>query len=215
MRQLQPEGPYFLGGWCGDGLIAYETGRQLRAQSQDVALLALFEPPNPARYQRFSKVRRISLLVERLGFHFANLRRLGIAGLRRYFLRLVQEFLRKIRRLRWRFSYDLRLLTNNGRLRDLEQIIYVAASAYRPEPYPGRATIFQCAERPSGRDWDLQLGWGELVKGGLEVYEIPGDHRTIFLEPNVDILASKLGACLHHTPPLETAGDEPSAFARK
>jgi thioesterase domain-containing protein len=215
MRQLQPEGPYFLGGWCGDGLIAYETGRQLRAQGQDVALLALFEPPNPARYQRFSKVRRISLLVERLGFHFANLRRLGIAGLRRYFLRLVQEFLRKIRRLRWRFSYDLRLRTNNGRLRDLEQIIYVAASAYRPEPYPGRATIFQCAERPSGRDWDLQLGWGELVKGGLEVYEIPGDHRTIFLEPNVDILASKLGACLRHTPPLETAGDEPSAFARK
>jgi amino acid adenylation domain-containing protein len=211
MRELQPKGPYFLGGWCGDGLIAYETARQLRAQGQEVALLALFEVPTPARYGRFSQVRRISLLVERLGFHFANLRRLGSAGLRSYFLRQLQEFLRKIRRVRWRFSYDLRLRINDGRLRDLEQIIYVASSAYRPEPYPGRATIFQCAERSSGPDWDLQPGWAELVKGGLKVYQIPGDHRTIFVEPNVEILASKLGACLHDNRLSGTAGDGPSA----
>ncbi|MDV2948708.1 thioesterase domain-containing protein, partial [Acinetobacter baumannii] len=30
MRKMQPQGPYFLGGWCFGGAIAYEISRQLR-----------------------------------------------------------------------------------------------------------------------------------------------------------------------------------------
>ena len=28
LRSLQPHGPYFLGGWCADGVFAYEVAQQ-------------------------------------------------------------------------------------------------------------------------------------------------------------------------------------------
>jgi hypothetical protein len=44
MRAVQPEGPYFLGGWCNGGLVAYEMARQLHAAGQTVDLLVLMDP---------------------------------------------------------------------------------------------------------------------------------------------------------------------------
>jgi thioesterase domain-containing protein len=35
----QPTGPYVLGGWCIDGLVAYEVAQQLKAAGKQVALL--------------------------------------------------------------------------------------------------------------------------------------------------------------------------------
>jgi amino acid adenylation domain-containing protein len=43
IRTVQPEGPYFLGGYCTGGTIAFEMAQQLQAQGQQVALLALIE----------------------------------------------------------------------------------------------------------------------------------------------------------------------------
>ena len=43
LRTLQPEGPYFIGGYCGGGIVAFEVAQQLQAQGQKVALLALFD----------------------------------------------------------------------------------------------------------------------------------------------------------------------------
>jgi acyl carrier protein len=43
IRRVQPTGPYLLGGYCLGGTIAYEVAQQLRAQGQDVALLALLD----------------------------------------------------------------------------------------------------------------------------------------------------------------------------
>ena len=43
VRSLQPEGPYYLGGYCLGGVIAYEMARLLAAQGQTVGLLAILE----------------------------------------------------------------------------------------------------------------------------------------------------------------------------
>ena len=60
IRGAQPEGPYFLGGWCLDGVIAYEVAQQLRAQGQQVGLLVMFDVPNPTPANPASKVGRIA-----------------------------------------------------------------------------------------------------------------------------------------------------------
>jgi hypothetical protein len=36
------------------------------------------------------------------------------------------------------------------------------------------------------------MGWGDLSKGGLQVYNVPGGHRDMFVEPNVAITARAL-----------------------
>src|SRR5207248_8635889 len=41
LRAVQPQGPYYLGGYCFGGNVAYEIARQLCFQGQEVALLAL------------------------------------------------------------------------------------------------------------------------------------------------------------------------------
>ena len=47
IRELQPEGPYMLGGYSGGGLVAFEMAHQLTAAGQAVALVVMFDtfPP--------------------------------------------------------------------------------------------------------------------------------------------------------------------------
>ena len=47
LRSLQPEGPYFLGGYCLGGLLALEAAQQLSAAGQEVALVVLIQSINP------------------------------------------------------------------------------------------------------------------------------------------------------------------------
>ncbi len=46
IRELQPEGPYHLGGYSFGGKVAFEMARQLRAQGHRTAFLALFDTSN-------------------------------------------------------------------------------------------------------------------------------------------------------------------------
>jgi amino acid adenylation domain-containing protein len=47
LRQVQPEGPYLLGGRCLGGLVAFEIARRLTEAGQEVALLGVFDSLGP------------------------------------------------------------------------------------------------------------------------------------------------------------------------
>ena len=49
MRSLFPEGPYFLGGRSGGGVVAFEMGQQLIRDGHEVPLLILFDTGRPDR----------------------------------------------------------------------------------------------------------------------------------------------------------------------
>ena len=46
IQQQQPEGPYFVSGYCYGGMVAVEAARQLSLEGQEVRLI-LFEAPMP------------------------------------------------------------------------------------------------------------------------------------------------------------------------
>lgn len=52
IRRIHPRGPYFLGGYCFGGIVAFESARQLLALGEEVPLAALFDVPAPG-YPRF------------------------------------------------------------------------------------------------------------------------------------------------------------------
>ncbi len=63
LRSVQPVGPYYLSGYCGGGLVAFEMATMLQNMGQEVALLALIDTYRPgsvalARYRRL--VRRVA-----------------------------------------------------------------------------------------------------------------------------------------------------------
>ncbi|MBX8605651.1 amino acid adenylation domain-containing protein [Pseudomonas cichorii] len=47
MLEIQPEGPYLLGGWSMGGVIAFEMARQLETQDKEVRQLLLIDAPAP------------------------------------------------------------------------------------------------------------------------------------------------------------------------
>ena len=49
MKMVQPKGPYFLGGFSGGGITAYEIARQLEAAGDKVAIVILLDTPLPQR----------------------------------------------------------------------------------------------------------------------------------------------------------------------
>ena len=50
LRQVQPQGPYRLGGWSSGGVIAFEMARQLEAQGEALEPLLLIDSPAPLQH---------------------------------------------------------------------------------------------------------------------------------------------------------------------
>ena len=178
IREFQPEGPYYLGGSSFGGLVAYEMARQLAAARQPVALLAMFDiavpgPGDPGRIDNF---------LYRVTLHWRNLQVLP-PGERMGYLR------EKARRLADRVHY--RMIPSRA-IQSVEEAAHWAAGRYVPGEYCGRITLFRATEQPPWIPSDPMLGWGNLAKGGIEIYETPGHHADLVRDPRVRVLARQL-----------------------
>jgi thioesterase domain-containing protein/acyl carrier protein len=185
IRQHHPDGPYLLGGWSASGVLAYEIAQQLLANGHEVELLVLFDVRNPVFFQELGNRReRLQAHGQKIRFWAKELGELKLHQLSNYATEKVTELRRKIRQ------------SNTSFLAEGGDIVQNAVALYRPQPYQGRVAFFSPRSRPTGRAWDFHRGWQELVRGTFETHEVPGDHRSMFLEPNVKSLAQKLSRIL-------------------
>lgn len=56
-----------------------------------------------------------------------------------------------------------------------------AMLAYEPSPYPDTAVMFRATSQPPGCYTDPYLGWGDVIKGGIKIYDVPGSHGESLL----------------------------------
>ena len=63
---------------------------------------------------------------------------------------------------------------------------------YEPRPYRGDVLLFRASKQLSGLVADESLGWKRILKGNLDVCEIPGHQQNLLREPNVLRLAKDL-----------------------
>jgi aspartate racemase len=190
MREVQPKGPYYLGGLCVNAVIAYEIAQQLVRDGEEVALLAMLDAHNQSYYKNPFKDGRYS---SRIKYHLSNLLKLDANETSAYLLERLDEARRKIERVAWRLTSDH---TGEDRLRNTDSIVHPAFSRYEPQPYPGKIVLQQSSDWPTGPYFDFKLGWKDLVAGGIDFYSIPGTHRSLFTEPSVNLVAEKLGGYL-------------------
>ncbi len=202
LRAHQPQGPYYLGGMSFGGLIAYEMACQLAAQGQPVGLLALFDTSSrgclemePAAEQR--RV-RFESYWDRFQFNARQLLLGPRRGeyLRRKFQTLKRQFTSRV----WRMNYR-RQMRGGGAvppvLHSVKELNFLAAQNYRPAAYAGRVALFRAAQSAVGsRHREPTLGWHRLAGGGVAVFEMPGDHTTMILDPHAAFVAEQLRACL-------------------
>ncbi len=67
---------------------------------------------------------------------------------------------------------------------------------YVPRPYPGDVLFFEASERDAMTVNNPARGWLDLIQGQLTVHEVPGNHITMNLPPNVQVMADHLRAAL-------------------
>jgi len=209
MRELQPAGPYFIGGRSLGGMIAFEMARQLRAHGQEVGLLALLDT-YPSGYAKLLRDQntlraRFESAVSRTRAHLANLSSLSLQSKASYLFAKLRFAPRKMKSHVWRgirSSFE-----NVGRplpraLQDIKELNSLAVRDYVPHVYDGHVTLFW-ASSDLRASVDFVEGWRALAGGGIEVHEIPGSHLDIVKEPHVQELANKLSGCLGRAQAIE------------
>jgi thioesterase domain-containing protein len=108
----------------------------------------------------------------------------------------------------YKLALSLRVRSIPAFLKNPGQIAKVAAMRYRPRPWPGTISIFRAAVQPEA-GMPSDLGWSSLATGGVDVWEVPGDHWDVLHEPNIQILAGHLQQRLEKSE-CEPAESQPS-----
>ncbi|MTE01512.1 SDR family NAD(P)-dependent oxidoreductase [Paracoccus sp. YIM 132242] len=191
MRQVQPQGPWLVGGFSGGGLTALEIARQLDAAGEDVGRLILLDTPIPLRP---ALSRRDRLLI-RLG----EMREQKGAFLGEY-LRKRRAWKRELRR---RAAGQAQLGAQSFHNDAIHAAFLAALPGFPMQVWDGPVTLY----RPRlDRRWKVSQGrwvstgreyvsadndWGPWLPR-LEVSEVPGDHDSMVLEPSVRILAARI-----------------------
>ncbi|MEZ5979128.1 MAG: SDR family NAD(P)-dependent oxidoreductase [Planctomycetota bacterium] len=195
VREVQPEGPYLLGGFSGGGLTAFEMARQLRAQGEEVAALVMLDTPLPGRDPIDA--------LDKLHIHAQRIAKQGPS----YFTKWVTD------RIAWELDRKRRAAgpaqAETGQFHDeaIEAAFRRALQRYDVKPYDGPLHLFR---PPLPVLYHLRGGrranqWREIVHddngwsrfaSDLRVREVPGDHDSMVLEPNVRVLAGHLRVLL-------------------
>jgi len=185
IRKRQPTGPYRIAGFSAGGAVAFEIAQRLLRDGEAPPLVVLFDTP------------AVSGLRKRGWFERQMIR---LAGLRTKRLGSVYQFLRRmVSRIRYRPA----AISTRAKSRRMshEELIELRREFYRhaliryeTKAYPGNVIVFkaQIAERPGEYVCDEWLGWKDLIRGELQVHELPCDHMGIMGQPCVQKVAEEI-----------------------
>jgi amino acid adenylation domain-containing protein len=210
MREVQPHGPYRLGGYCFGGVVAFEMARQLTATGEDAELVAIIEGYAPLHHQRgrpSNAWHRWRTVWQNLPYWLHDYWDLGIEGVRLRIERKGRIWRKQLMKALGRdVTYepqdvivdDLSILPDHHR--QLMQIHLSAMRRYDPGPLDGGVTLFAARGKTISAalfgSTDPEQGWGALARGGVEVRVVDGGHRNVHLKPHVASLAAAIDETL-------------------
>lgn len=198
VREMQPSGPYRLGGWSLGGCLAYDAARQLRAAGEEVEVVVMIDtilPDHSLVDDEQEAIRgRFERFVEYLESTYEVSLDLDVDAL----MELPEDE---------QISAFMDAVASSGLgmsagVLEHQRTSYVdarIAERYHPQPYDGRVVLYRATDRgltttldPRYARQEESLGW-DLLCSQLEVVRVTGDHTQIIDRPNVDIIAEHLG----------------------
>ena len=182
LREVQPHGPYRLGGWCTSGILAFAVAAQLRATGEEVPLLMLVHAFHPVQARKIGSVR---FFMSKLRFHIGKSLRQPKGERLSYFFARLQGM------------SDAAALAGGREAvlqPKLRSALDHAAVLYTPSPYEGDVVLFQPSDHPDVLDFERD--WATDVRGRFTAHVVTGGHRTMLEPPHVDEFAALLKAAL-------------------
>jgi amino acid adenylation domain-containing protein len=188
VREVQPEGPYLLGGWSLGGAIAFEMARRLEASGEIVERVILIDSYAPG--DLWQEETGEAALVASFANDLARL--LGTGG-----IALPEGFGEHSRdeALDWLAAQaeEAGLLPPGLGAAELRRRFatfaanHHAMTRYAGGPCAAPLLLIRAAEPASG---EPDLGWGRIAGRPVEVHEVLGDHYTLLREPAVERIAT-------------------------
>lgn len=203
IRTVQPQGPYYLGGWSMGGVVAFEIAQQLQQQGESIALLALLDSTPPLQNDSSTDINFVDdaqLLVDlaESTAHFFG-KQLSISSSKLQHLEPEQQL---------NYVLDVMKAANfvpsDIQPNQIRSFLHVYKSntrslmSYVPKAYSGQITLFQSSQPfldeqgISKSASDSTSSWTQLSTQPINTHIIPGDHTTMLAEPNVQVLAAQL-----------------------
>jgi thioesterase domain-containing protein len=192
IRQIQPQGPYHLMGYCFGALVVYEIAQQLKQQGEEVSLLVLISPAIPSFRGSTAEIpvqpKALSADADR-----RDASRLTVGKLSQEIKRIAGKV---PRRWRWAKRISKRLVCElwlrRGRplpvsLRDfyLNQRGDELIARYVPEPYSSPVMLFRSLADGSEGQW-------RDVIANVEFHNSWVDHNEFLEEPYVKVIATEV-----------------------
>lgn len=209
LRAVQPTGPYFLGGYCLGGTVAYEMAQILRRTGEEVRLVAMLDTYN---FSVALKTNFLGHLLQKLKFHFGNFIHLRPREMLRYITEKVRiardgELASLIGSKPAAAEVSGVSRATSGVEASVQAVNDLAAERYVPKPYPGRLTLFKPHVNYKFYP-DPNMGWSGLALDGLDIVGLQVNPHAMLVEPYVQLLAKELKSRVeaHHP-----AGDESPA----
>jgi len=189
MRQVQPKGPYMLGGFSGGGITAYEIAQQLKAEGEEVAALILLDTPLPQR-ETLSKADKILIRLQ-------EMKEQGVM----FPVNWVRNKLEYKRAQAFKASHASR--ESEFHNVEIEAAFYQAIAKYQVQPWDGPLSLMRPPQIPrwrvmkgrkvgASREFLIPDNGWTLYAPSISVHEVPGDHDSMVLEPNVRVLAARM-----------------------
>ena len=187
MREIQPVGPYYLGGMCLGARIAYDIARILESQGEEVALLVMLD----TWALEHTQVRSLGTIA----YYIQRWKQFRRKSWEQELQEAAAVLQRRVRRLRGSSGLTT---TKNGAA---AQQKHTWTQFYWPENfvlpnYRGNITLFKRAKQPFYYVRDPLMGWGKRSSGKIESFELHGPHGLLLREPYVQELGKLLSQAL-------------------
>jgi non-ribosomal peptide synthetase component F/thioesterase domain-containing protein len=202
IRTVQPKGPYYIGGWCAAGPLAVETARQLTDAGEEVEMVVLFDSWRPGYAAELSVSQKHmpemtlrARLNRKYRFHRGKMMPLSPGGRARYAWNAVKQKFdstgRKFYLRNWAFAQ--RLFHSLGLplpafMHNVSLETFESLRSYNGKPFPGRITLIRATDAIYIHGAEPGCGWEPLAGKGIDVHWAPGNHETMFIEPNLSVV---------------------------
>ena len=196
IRKAQPKGPYHLLGYSFGGTVVLEMAHQLRAAGEDVALVGMIDSKSKDYEEQLTRLTPVQTKLNRRVNRFVgNTDRLDWKSRAKY---IQEKMTTRAIRFICMAAAAMHMKRVPAFMRSAYDINYVAVQNYKVRPYDGKLVLFR-ASYQGEEEGEYDLGWSSIFKQGVEIHDLPGDHERIFLEPNIDQLATSLRESLART----------------
>jgi amino acid adenylation domain-containing protein len=197
IKVQNPSGPYALAGYSFGGVIAYEMARQLVDSNNEVRMLGMFDTyayRTPYYDPWLVKYIKKSMYFSRKVWHSLTFK----DGFKKTISMRARAFERSAIRLLWKLKFGSEQVQPGffGYANKIDETNHLAQKRYKIEPFDIAIDLFRAETRSFYLDDYVYMGWAPYALKGVKTHNIPGEHHTLFKEPNHKIFARKLQDCL-------------------